>query len=163
MKFPAILWNPKVHRRIHNSLPPVLVLCHSNPVRASPSHFLKSTLILSSLLCLRLPSGLFPPGLPTYILYALILSPILITCHAHHILLDLITRITSGKEYRLQFFSFFNPLNAELNPICHLLTLLGAHHILHVSRMRVNLQTSVTLSLLGPNMLLSTEWHNNTS
>ena len=32
-----------------------------------------------------------------------------------------------------------NPLNAELNPICHLLALLGAHHILHVSRIRVNL------------------------
>ena len=32
-----------------------------------------------------------------------------------------------------------NPLHAELNPICHLLTLLGAHHILHVSRVRINL------------------------
>jgi len=31
-----------------------------------------------------------------------------------------------------------NPLNAELNPIRHLLALLGAHHILHVSRIRVN-------------------------
>jgi len=31
----------------------------------------------------------------------------------------------------------FNPLNAELNLICHLLALLGAHHILHVSRIRV--------------------------
>jgi len=30
-----------------------------------------------------------------------------------------------------------NPLNAELNPICHLLELLGAHHILHVSMVRV--------------------------
>ena len=30
-----------------------------------------------------------------------------------------------------------NPLNAELNPICHLLALLGAHHILHVGRIRV--------------------------
>jgi hypothetical protein len=30
-----------------------------------------------------------------------------------------------------------NPLNSELNPICHLLALLGAHHILHVSRVRV--------------------------
>ena len=30
-----------------------------------------------------------------------------------------------------------NPLNAELNPICHLLALIGAHHILHVSRVRV--------------------------
>jgi hypothetical protein len=32
----------------------------------------------------------------------------------------------------------FNPLNAGLNPICHLLALLGVHHILHVSRLRVN-------------------------
>ena len=31
-----------------------------------------------------------------------------------------------------------NPLNAELNPICHLLALLGAHHIFHISRIRVN-------------------------
>jgi hypothetical protein len=31
----------------------------------------------------------------------------------------------------------FNPLNAELNPICHLLALVEAHHILHVSRIRV--------------------------
>jgi hypothetical protein len=34
-----------------------------------------------------------------------------------------------------------NPLNAELNPICHLLALLGACHILHVSRIRVNVAT----------------------
>ena len=34
--------------------------------------------------------------------------------------------------------SQINPLNAELNPICHLLELLGAHHILHVSGLRVN-------------------------
>jgi len=27
-----------------------------------------------------------------------------------------------------------NPLNAEFNPICPLLALFGAHHILHVSR-----------------------------
>ena len=33
---------------------------------------------------------------------------------------------------------YFNPLNAELHPIYHLLALLGAHHILHVSRVRVN-------------------------
>ena len=30
-----------------------------------------------------------------------------------------------------------NPLNAELNPICYLLPLLGAHHFLHVSRIWV--------------------------
>jgi hypothetical protein len=30
-----------------------------------------------------------------------------------------------------------NPLKAELNPICHLLALLGGHHIFHISRIRV--------------------------
>ena len=38
----------------------------------------------------------------------------------------------------------FNPLNAELNPICYLLALL-AHHFLHVSRIRVK---SLTVRLL---------------
>ena len=38
-----------------------------------------------------------------------------------------------------------NPLNAELNPICYLLALLGAHHFLHISRIRVK---SLTLRLL---------------
>ena len=35
----------------------------------------------------------------------------------------------------------FNPLNPELSPICYLLALLGAHHFLHVSRIRVKLLT----------------------
>jgi len=38
-----------------------------------------------------------------------------------------------------------NPLNPELNPICYLLVLLGAHHFLHVSRIRVK---SLTLRRL---------------
>ena len=42
------------------------------------------------------------------------------------------------------FFNNFNPLNAELNPICYLLALL-AHHFLHVSRIGVK---SLTLGLL---------------
>ena len=32
-----------------------------------------------------------------------------------------------------------NPLNAELNPIWHLLALLRAHPILHISRIRVKM------------------------
>ena len=35
----------------------------------------------------------------------------------------------------------FNPLKPKLNPICYLLALLGAHHFLHVSRIRVKLLT----------------------
>jgi len=42
------------------------------------------------------------------------------------------------------FLTIFNPLNAELNPICYLLALL-AHHFLQVSRIRVK---SLTLRLL---------------
>ena len=34
-----------------------------------------------------------------------------------------------------------NPLNPELNPIYYLLVLLGPHHFLHVSRIRVKLLT----------------------
>ena len=37
---------------------------------------------------------------------------------------------TTGKLY-------VNPLSVKLNPICHLLALLGAHPILHVSRIMV--------------------------
>ena len=40
-----------------------------------------------------------------------------------------------------------NPLNAKLNPICHLLALLGAHHIFQISRVRVKSQVSVLLNL----------------
>ena len=35
----------------------------------------------------------------------------------------------------LSVYVSFNPLNPELNPICYLLALLGAHHFLHVSRL----------------------------
>jgi len=42
----------------------------------------------------------------------------------------------------------FNPLNAELNPICHLLALLGAHPILHISRIRVNKPQRTPIAML---------------
>ena len=32
------------------------------------------------------------------------------------------------------YSTFINPLDAKLNPICHLLALFGIHHILYVSR-----------------------------
>jgi len=47
--------------------------------------------------------------------------------------------------YVSQWGVTLNPLNAELNPICYLLALLGVHHFLHVSRIRVK---SLTLRLL---------------
>ena len=53
-------------------------------------------------------------------------------------------QVTSLSKYKEHLPSTFNPLNAELNPICYLLALL-AHHFLHVSRIRVK---SLTLKLL---------------
>ena len=43
--------------------------------------------------------------------------------------------------------AYINPLNAVLNPICHLLALLGAHRILHVSGIRVNNFTGNPITL----------------
>ena len=56
-----------------------------------------------------------------------------------------IMKFLAMRFYQSFFYSmFFNPLNAELNPICYLLALL-AHHFLHVSRIMVK---SLTLRLL---------------
>jgi len=35
---------------------------------------------------------------------------------------------------------YFKPLNSEINPICHLLALLGSHHVLHISWLRVKVR-----------------------
>jgi hypothetical protein len=50
-------------------------------------------------------------------------------------ILDMFFQFIFGSKFA--FVWAVNPLNAEFNPICHLLELLGAHHILHASNMRV--------------------------
>ena len=56
-----------------------------------------------------------------------------------------------------------NPLNGELNPICYLLALLGAHHILHVSGLRFKIHRCVLntmvvwLHILGPSWCMCAE------
>jgi len=44
-------------------------------------------------------------------------------------------------SWTFEMFGSVNPLSPELNPICYLLALLGAHHFLHISRIRVKLLT----------------------
>jgi len=47
----------------------------------------------------------------------------------------------NNNDNKIHDYYVINPLNPELNPICYLLALLGAHHFLHVSRIRVKLLT----------------------
>jgi hypothetical protein len=57
--------------------------------------------------------------------------------HYHKLVLKIKQRKWSPALMVHRFVIHFNPLNAELNPICYLLALL-AHHFLHVSREGLN-------------------------
>ena len=61
-EIPRILWNPKVHYRIHMCPPPVPILSQLDPVHTPHPTSWRSILILSSHLRLGFPSGLFPSG-----------------------------------------------------------------------------------------------------
>ena len=113
-----------------------LSLSWANPIQSIYPHptSWRSILILSTHLRLVLPSGLLPSGFPTKNLYTPLSSPIRVTCAAHLILLDFITRTILGEEYK----SFSSSL-------CSL------HH------------SPVTSSLLGPNILLNTMFSNTLS
>jgi hypothetical protein len=69
-ELPNILWNPKVHYRVHKS--PSLVLSWAKSIQSIPPHpiSLRDISILSTHLRLGLPTGLFPSGILAKILYA---------------------------------------------------------------------------------------------
>ena len=68
-EIPHILWNPKIHYRIHNSPPFAPNLSHFNRVHASHPIYWRPILVLSSHLRRGLPSDARPSGLSTKILY----------------------------------------------------------------------------------------------
>ena len=79
-EIPRILWNHKVHYRIHKSKPPVPILSQIDPVHATPSHFSKIhfNIILPS------PPGFsnwfLPSGFSTKTLYASLLHACYAPC-----------------------------------------------------------------------------------
>ena len=100
-KIPAFYGTQRVHYPIYKSLPPVPVLSQINPIHAPISHLLKIHLniILPYIpgsskwsLSLRFPNQ-NPVG-------TLALSPRCATCPAQFIILDWITQIMFGEEYR---------------------------------------------------------------
>ena len=92
--------------------PPVPILSHINPIHAFPYHFLSHFLLFSHLQ-LGLPSGLFPSGFPTKILYAPPLFPIRATFSAYLFFFELITRIKFDEQYR----SLSSPLYTILHSL----------------------------------------------
>jgi len=58
-EFFRILWNSRVHNRLHRSLPLAPILSQMNPVHALPCYFLRSILIVSSLMFVDLTCGSF--------------------------------------------------------------------------------------------------------
>jgi hypothetical protein len=73
-KFLALLWNTKVHYRVHKRPPLVPILNQVNAVHNFP-FCVRSILIVSSCLRVGLPSGLFPSDFRAKLLYAFLISP----------------------------------------------------------------------------------------
>ena len=126
--------NPKVHHRTHKRTPPVPILGQPNPVHMPTSHLLEIHPNIIHPSTPWSPQWCLSLGFPTKTLNTALSSPIRATCPAHLILLDFITRTILGEEYKTFISSY-----------CNLL------------------QSPVTSSLLGPNILLNTLFSNSLS
>ena len=133
-EIPRISWNPKVHYRTHKRPPTVSILGQPNPVHIPTSHLLEIHPNIIHPSTPRSPQSFPSLRFPHQDPIQPPLLPIRATCPAHLLLLDFITCTILGEEY----ISFSSSL-------CNLL------------------HSPVTLSLLGPNILLNTTFSNTLS
>jgi hypothetical protein len=73
-ELPRILWNPKVHYRVHKRPALVSILNKTNPLHTIIFYLSKIILILSIQVHLGLPSGYFPSDFPTNNIYSFLFS-----------------------------------------------------------------------------------------
>jgi hypothetical protein len=90
-EIPRLLWNPKVHYRVHNDSPMVPILSQMNSDHTFTPYFLK----------IHVPNGLLSSAFPNEILYSFIISTVRATCLADHILLDLLPVTILPEMYKL--------------------------------------------------------------
>ena len=139
-----------------------LSLSRASLIQSIPPHRTswRSIFMLSSHLCLGLPSGLFLSGFPTKTLYKHLLYPIRATCPAHLIvsltLILLMWRIrwapSNTSKWHMEFNLVFKGLITQ--------TILGEQYRSLSSSLCSVLHSPVTLSLLDPNISLNVLFSN---